>query len=119
MTETPTFKTYTISQPDIEKILQDTYTFSLKDFKNFVELGRINAEIIMNYIIEHTKIGDLHSVIHLIFKYYNNLYAKNISKDQEITKKITTTMNTILHASIKIQSRSHRIIPEKELLRLY
>jgi len=116
MSEKPTFKLYTLTQDNnIEKILQDTYAFSLKDFKYFAESGRINAEIITNYIVRHTKVGDLHHVIRLLFTYYNNLPTNAHSKENELTK----ILNIILHASVKIQSRSHQIIPEKELLRLY
>jgi len=112
----PKFITYTLNQPDnIAQLLKDTYGFSLKDFKDFAESGRINAEIITNYIIRHTKVGDLHHVIHLLFKYYNNLQTNTRSKENELKK----ILNIILHASVKIQSRSHQIIPEEELLRLY
>jgi hypothetical protein len=112
----PKFITYTLDQSDnIEQLLKDTYGFSLKDFKEFAKWRRINEEIITNYTILHTKVGDLHHVIHLLFKYYNNLQTNTHSKENKLKK----ILNIILHASVKIQSRSHQIIPEKELLRLY
>lgn len=111
----PKFITYTLNQPDnIAQLLEDTYGFSLQYFNNFAKtLEPLTKEKIAKYIINHTNEGDLYAVIHLIFKYYNNLPGNDFSK----VKDIKNIMNDILRASIMIESRSF-ILPE-EVLRLY
>lgn len=117
MSKQPTFKTH-IKFSKIGDILNEKYNFSLEEFKKYVQNNYINAEIIKDYIVEHTIEGQLYDVIRIINSYYNNLTLKDDIHN------IKNIMNTLARASVKIQTRlsqvkGHSIIQKHEVLREY